>query len=257
MVDHSKPLTKEQQQLAEEYHGLIYSFLNAYRLKESEFYDVVVFGYLNAVRIYTERPEVQEWSFKTIAFKKMLSSLSNECRKTARRIQPLSLDAENEDGFALYTVIAAKEPEEDTGGQYSAQYTAMLKVLTKRQRDALTMKANGYTCGQIGRIFGIPAKTANNLTYKAKAKVLRAEQARSDQLRVRASERAGRCIPLEGFDVLEQTARRRLALYKSRNPQYRRQESALPKIIAELVAEPIAAGGGATVYSPIPERSTP
>ena len=44
------PLTKEQQTFATAHHSLVYKFLNENRLPEDEFYDVVIFGYLKAVR---------------------------------------------------------------------------------------------------------------------------------------------------------------------------------------------------------------
>ncbi len=46
------PLTKEQQEFAAEHHGLVYKFLNDNHLPEDEFYDVVIFPYLKAVRDY-------------------------------------------------------------------------------------------------------------------------------------------------------------------------------------------------------------
>ena len=47
------PLTKEQQAFAAEHHGLVYKFLNDNHLPEDEFYDVVIFPYLKAVRDYS------------------------------------------------------------------------------------------------------------------------------------------------------------------------------------------------------------
>ena len=50
------PLTKEQQAFATDHHGLVYKFLNENHLPEDEFYDVVVFAYLKAVKdYYTEK----------------------------------------------------------------------------------------------------------------------------------------------------------------------------------------------------------
>ena len=47
-----RPFTKEEQQFAEENHDLVYAFLNEKKLSEDEYYDVVVFGYLQAVQFY-------------------------------------------------------------------------------------------------------------------------------------------------------------------------------------------------------------
>ena len=50
------PLTKEQQAFATDHHGLVYKFLNENHLPEDEFYDVVVFAYLKAVKDYFNSP---------------------------------------------------------------------------------------------------------------------------------------------------------------------------------------------------------
>ena len=54
-----KPLTAEQSQIAELNHDLVFEFLNEYNLPESQYYDVVIFGYLCAVQEYCEKTELQ------------------------------------------------------------------------------------------------------------------------------------------------------------------------------------------------------
>lgn len=49
------PLTPEQKTFAEKHHGLVYKFLNKNQLSADEFYDVVIFGYLRAVRRFFYR----------------------------------------------------------------------------------------------------------------------------------------------------------------------------------------------------------
>ena len=62
------PLTKEQQAFATDHHGLVYKFLNENHLPEDEFYDVVVFAYLKAVKDYFNSPSAQKFSFSTIPY---------------------------------------------------------------------------------------------------------------------------------------------------------------------------------------------
>lgn len=238
MVDHSKPLTPEQQQFAAEHHDVIYDFLRAFRLPECDFYDVVVFGYLNAVRKYNELPELREYAFKTIAFWSMRTSLGNESGKAARRIQAISLDAENEDGLDLHGVVAAPDPEqEDTGGQYTAQYIDLLKALTKRQIDVLTMKASGFTSKEIATMIGaVSAGAVDHIANRGRAAARKAERARSEQLKQKVDSRLGWITPPEDFAEIEVTARRKLATYKTAHPNYRRKESAVARIAADLVS---------------------
>lgn len=238
MVDRSKPLTYEQQQFAEEHHDVIGHFLRAFGLPESEYYDVVVFGYLNAVKKYTEIPELREYSFKTIAFWSMRTSLGNESRKAARRIQAVSLDAENEDGLTLHGIIAAPDPEpEEAGGQFTAQYAELLKALTKRQIEVLTLKASGFTATEIaGMIGAATSKAVDSIANRGRTAAKRAEQARSEQVKQKVDRRLGQITRLEDFTEAEIAARRKLATYKTNHPEYRRKESAVVKITAELMA---------------------
>lgn len=86
------PLTKEQQEFAAEHHGLVYKFLNDNHLSEDEFYDVVIFPYLTAVRDYCNSSSAQKYSFSTIAMRQMkfrlcdyfgLKSVTNEMPKSS------------------------------------------------------------------------------------------------------------------------------------------------------------------------------
>lgn len=249
MVDHSKPLTYEQQLFASEHHDVIYEFLRAFGLPESEYYDVVVFGYINAVRKYNELPELREWGFKTIAFWSMRSTLGNESRKTARRIQAISLDAENEDGLDLYGVVAAPEKDPDEiDDQYSAQYIDLLKALTKRQLEVLTLKASGFTAKEIAAIIGaVSAGAVDHIAHRGRMAARTAERERTAALKAKVDQRLGRITPLEDFAEVEVAARRKLATYKTVHPTYRRKESAVARIAADIMAElqpePVSCGG--------------
>lgn len=157
-MNHNTPLTPEQRELAARHHQTIYSYLRGKRLDASEWYDVAVFGYLRAVRLYTERPELQRYSFTTIAGKTMSSEIDKERRKERRRIQPLSLDAElNEDGLTLYGLIGDPKflPYQQEDEVVAAQYMPLLEVLTEQQLAVLTMKAQGYTYREISEALGL------------------------------------------------------------------------------------------------------
>ena len=74
------PLTKEQQAFATAHHSLVYKFLNENRLPEDEFYDVVIFGYLKAVRDYFSDLTAQQFTFSTIANRRMKFCLFSKSR---------------------------------------------------------------------------------------------------------------------------------------------------------------------------------
>ncbi len=75
-----RPLTTEEQLFASEHHNLIYKFLYLHRLNIDEYYDVVIFRYLNAVIRWFQEDELHMYSFTTIAFGGMRSALSNHYR---------------------------------------------------------------------------------------------------------------------------------------------------------------------------------
>lgn len=88
-------LNEKQRVFAEEHHNIIEEFLNARKLPMDEFYDVVVFRFLNAVKQYDEREDLKQYAFATIAKNHMRSALGNHFKKERQRMngyRVLSLD---------------------------------------------------------------------------------------------------------------------------------------------------------------------
>lgn len=88
-----RPLSPQEQQVADQNHHLVFAFLRAYKLPLAEYYDVVVFRYLLTVERWFRSPELYRYEFSTIAWAAMRSAVSAEQRKQKRRIQTISLDA--------------------------------------------------------------------------------------------------------------------------------------------------------------------
>lgn len=86
-------LTKRERQFAEENHGIVLWFLGKWKLDQSEYYDVVIFGYLRSVKLWHKRKDLHKYSFTTIAKNKMYSALENYWAKEKKRIRTVSLDA--------------------------------------------------------------------------------------------------------------------------------------------------------------------
>lgn len=53
-------LNQKERSFAEENHGLIYAFLNYYKLPEAEYYDICAIAYLHAVKDWHSKPELRE-----------------------------------------------------------------------------------------------------------------------------------------------------------------------------------------------------
>ncbi len=86
------PLTEEERNFAMERHGLVFRYLANRKLARDDWYDVVVFSYLRAVKKWFARPDLWKYRFSTIAFDAMRGAVGNELDKQGRRIQAVSLD---------------------------------------------------------------------------------------------------------------------------------------------------------------------
>ena len=86
-------LTERQVRLAEEHYGELSRFLSAHNLSEDKFYDVVVFGFLDAVREYDECGDA---TFRRVAEHHMKNSLrmhfEEQREKESLGVHMLSLD---------------------------------------------------------------------------------------------------------------------------------------------------------------------
>ena len=214
------PLTPEQQAFAAEHHSVIYSFLRHRRLPDDR-YDVVVFGYIRAVRRYNEDAALQQYAFSTIAFHAMATALGNERRRECRPLHPLSLDYEDENGREFYDFVPAPEhfPGQEEDGIIAEQYAGLLDVLTERQRTILSLKAAGYSSPEIAGMPGYnTAKAVDSAAHRARRAIRNAEAARSERLKAKVDRRLGWNTPPDSFRAAEEYARRKLAIYKSRNP---------------------------------------
>lgn len=87
-----RPLAPHERAFAEQNHDLVYQFLHANRLPESEYYDVVIFRYLLTVENWFRRPDLYHYQFSTIAWHAMSSALHSDTKKKRRQIKTVSLD---------------------------------------------------------------------------------------------------------------------------------------------------------------------
>lgn len=78
-------MTRVEREFATKWHNLIYAFLNEKGLPVDDYYDIVVFGFLHAVKVYFSKPALKRFSFATIAWKKMEGELIDHYRKNARK----------------------------------------------------------------------------------------------------------------------------------------------------------------------------
>jgi len=100
------PLTPEEQQFAADNHGCLQWAIRNQRL-DSELTDIAALGYVHAVKKWFARPDLHQWSFRTIVNQTIRSHISNERSRQATKIQTISLDAEipGTDGLTYGDII--------------------------------------------------------------------------------------------------------------------------------------------------------
>ncbi len=149
------PLTKEQRDFAAERHNLIYAFLNDKGLPEDEYYDIVVFGFLRAVKEYLDKPHLQKYNFSTIGWKKMSSCLFDYYKRQNRQKRKghtVSLDTLvfEDEVLPLTEVLSAPD-------RLMADLEAKLMLhdlaarVTRQQMDIVRQRHEGYCLREIAK----------------------------------------------------------------------------------------------------------
>ena len=147
-------MTDTERLFAEERHALIHKFLNTNGLPEDEFYDVVAFGYLRAVRRYHREKKLQKYSFNTIAWQAMRTETGNK-RKADRIRDALiaySLNDITEDGRELGEFVqSVKDGFRELEEQESLQelLAELMPALTDKQRGHIVATLEGYKAREV------------------------------------------------------------------------------------------------------------
>lgn len=160
------PLTPEQGTFAAENHGLVLKFLNENHLPEDEYYDVVIFGYLQAVKDYFCRPDMSQYSFSTIAWKEMRGAISNHNRKQTQKKR-------NADVISIHSGLYAGGLPLEHSVPYGQDVMAELEtqlllhelagMITKEQMQMVRMRNDGYDIREIARSHNVTIKCVKHV----------------------------------------------------------------------------------------------
>ena len=166
------PLTDEQRQLAEQNHNLVHSFLKEYNLPESQYYDIVIFGYLCAVQDYCENDSLKKYSFTTIAWKCMKRELSHhhnylKAKKNAYETVSLFEPVSKGSNKQWQDVLVSNEGPFDRLNMELLLHDLATK-LPRREMRIIRMKLHGDKMHDIAKSEGLTFKEINrllNLSY--------------------------------------------------------------------------------------------
>lgn len=151
-----KPLTGEQKHLAELNHDLVYKFLNENDLPESEYYDVVIFGYLCAVQEYCENSKLKKYSFTTVAWKQMKEELFRHRKYLERKkrdfptVSLSELVGNADDSLRIEDVIMLENKLLEELNLNLLLHTLAARI-TEKQMRIIRMKLDGYRMHDIAK----------------------------------------------------------------------------------------------------------
>ena len=177
-----KKLTPKQKEFAERNHGLIFSFLNENRLDENEYYDIVAFGFLTAVKKYLTRKDlIEKYAFSTIAYASMRNSIKNHKLAQARQkrkadVISLETSLSDDSQFALYDIIPGIDALMKDFETELLLHEIASRV-NKQQFQIIQLKADGYGVRDIARKQHIKMKTVSDILDSAKEAIYAACQA--------------------------------------------------------------------------------
>ena len=143
------PLTYQQRAFAAKHHRLVYKFLSEKCFPVDEYYDVVIFGYLRAVRRYFTEPKLRKYRFSTIAWSCMRADFVNYLKKAKHTVE-------------LTDTVQSQQ----TAWQYM-ELKLMLYELSKRlpvrQMQIVILRVYGYSVSEIADAQGLSAKQVRRI----------------------------------------------------------------------------------------------
>lgn len=152
-------LTAQESAFAAEHHHLVEEYLQQKELEKSEYYDVVIFGYLNGVIKHFRREEPKKYDFRTLAWEAMDSCYSNYLRsQNCIEYKGTVLSLYDRNGF--YTLEETIADSRNTAEEVlsSIRIEETLAVFTERECEIVKLLVEDYPKSDILKKLGITAK---------------------------------------------------------------------------------------------------
>lgn len=166
-----EPMTDEERDFAEQHHDMVYKFLRAHRLPEPEYYDVVIFGYLEAVqRNFRVFIEPEKRNFPALAKLCMGSAVRHElysrwllirvANTTATSMDAPLLDDEN---LSFHDIVPDKTSYVMEEVENRDLIRRALNAASERELEVFALRCSGFSPAEISQILNISIHT----THKA------------------------------------------------------------------------------------------
>lgn len=132
-----QPFTKNERELAESCHDLVYQFLRAKKYPIEDYYNIAVMGYLKGIQKYYRSGDIDETDLSGTCWNCMRSEVGNHLQmKKAKKRQPAEIPLQN---------IAS--PEEET--LLKEKMEEVISELSDRQMEIIRLKLIGYSNVQV------------------------------------------------------------------------------------------------------------
>lgn len=165
------PLTEEQKIFAEEHHNFIYQYLNGRKLDVEEYYDIAIFGYLQAVQEYLEHPALQEYPFTSIARTAMRDAISKEWLSQNRQKRSGHTSEFQEESVSLDQFLPDRQSHIAEAMDNQNRLLVLLHYLTPTERQVVHLQADGYTYREIAERCQITVRGVNSRFYRIRKKM--------------------------------------------------------------------------------------
>ena len=179
------PLTDQEREFAEANISLVDKFLSCKGFHPDDYYDIAVFGYLEAIQVYFRKLcESERHDFNTLAFINMRYAISAEWKKKRlkkRCAQVVSIDyavnPTNGNEYSLNDYIPDTTQNVELQVENRDLIGRTLNVATPREQEAIGLTYKGLKNYEIAKTMGIAAETARaHLCYfRKKARNIRDE----------------------------------------------------------------------------------
>lgn len=133
-------LTKEKSAFAAENHGLVYSFLTERQLPEDEYYDTVIFAFLDCVIKDTDG------DFKSRAYAAMDKAAALADRKKEKNVISLFC---NDDYYRTVEETLAAETDETTALLERIRLSELLSSFENNEREIVALLLAGFEPAEI------------------------------------------------------------------------------------------------------------
>lgn len=149
------PMTQEEREFAEQRHDLVIDYLRYRRLSMSDFYEIVIFGYLSAVQQYFRNPPAGV-TFKAMAFRAMKDAVLREGEYHARAKRCGVTVGLDDVGGTL------TDPRQDTERRVvsKALLEQAAKAATPKESRIIELLIDGFALHEAARFLKMPRATA-------------------------------------------------------------------------------------------------